>query len=326
MLIFDLTPSSALGKAVAQAAGYPLSKIEMRRFRGGQHKIRPLVSVRGQDVFIVAALHPADGASTNDLLIQFLFFVATCRDHGARRITAVVPWLPYARKDRVTKARDPVSSRYVAQLFDAVGTDAVVTVDVHNPAAFQNGFRCQTVHLQSTRLFASEIAARAGETPIVVMSPDSGGVKRAEVLRQSVEMMLNRPTAFAFMEKHRSQGLISGTLFAGTVTDQDVWIVDDMIDSGETMLRAANACRERGALTVHVLATHALCRVEETACLQDPAIDTITVTDSAMNLGGGAEHGRITTLSLAPMIGQCLARMHHRQAVSPVLDTTGLTR
>ncbi len=129
-----------------------------RRFKESK-----LLAVRGQDVFIVAALHAADGASTNDLLIQLLFFIATCRDHGARRITAVVPWLPYARKDRVTKARDPVSSRYVAQLFDAVGTDAVVTVDVHNPAAFQNGFRCQTVHLQSTRLFATEIAARAGE-------------------------------------------------------------------------------------------------------------------------------------------------------------------
>jgi ribose-phosphate pyrophosphokinase len=120
MRIFDLTPLHALGRDIAHAAGYPLRALEARAFEGGQHKMRPLVSVRGEDVFVVSALHAAEGMSVNDRLVRMLFFIATCRDHGAARITAVAPWLPYARKDRVTKARDPVSSRYVAQLFEAV--------------------------------------------------------------------------------------------------------------------------------------------------------------------------------------------------------------
>lgn len=338
MQIFDLTPSCALGRAVAGQAGCPLSPLELRHFRAGQHKARPLVSTRGQDVFVFSTLHghgpdrEEEGASTNDLLIRLLFFIATCRDHGARRVTAVVPWLPYARKDRVTKARDPVSSRYVAQLFEAVGTDALMTVEVHNPAAFQNGFRCQTLHLDTVRLFATEVASRTGDALPVVMSPDSGGVKRAEALRQAVEVLCNRPVGFAFMEKHRSSGQISGTLFAGDVAGRDVWIVDDMIDSGETMLRTAQACRERGARTVHLLAAHVLGGQEALARLRGPVIDTVTVTDSTGPLAGAALTGTnlegadpgLRQISVAPILGQSLRRMHQGQAVSPVLDPTGL--
>ncbi|MBA3909604.1 MAG: ribose-phosphate pyrophosphokinase [Rhodobacter sp.] len=325
MQIFDLTPDPALGPDVARHAGHPLTPLELRSFGGGQHKLRPLVSVRGEDVFVLSALNAGDGLSVNDLLVRLLFFIATCRDHGAERVTAVVPWLPYARKDRMTKARDPISSRYVAQLFDAVRTDVVITIDVHNQAAFQNGFRCQTVHLDTCRLFSNEIAARAGEAPVTVMSPDGGGLKRAELLRQSVELVRNKPAGFAFMEKHRSGGVVSGHLFAGTVEDHEVWIVDDMIESGETMLRAARACRERGARSVHLMATHMFCGAEDIGRLKDPAIDTVTVTDTTGRTADLPDL-RIHRLSVAPMIGQCLARMHQGQAVSPVLDPSGMTR
>lgn len=325
MEIFDLTPSHPLGHAVAQAAGWPVSPHEAREFAGGQHKLRPLVSVRGQDVFVFSVLHADEGLSVNDRLMRLLFFVATCRDHGAARVTAVIPWLPYARKDRVTKARDPVSSRYVAQLIEAAGTDCVISADVHNPAAFQNGFRCRTVHLDTCRLFATEVATHAANTnaQVTIVSPDCGGVKRAELLRQSVELLLNRPTGFAFLEKHRSGGVVTGNLFAGDVAGQDVWIADDIIESGETMLRAARACRDRGARVIHLLATHALGDPAAIACLSDPTITTVTVTDSAALLPQATPDQRFRVLSMAPTIGQCLIRMHHGQAVSPVLDPTG---
>lgn len=325
MQIFDLTDDVALGPDVARHAGYPLAPSELQSFGGGQHKLRPLVSVRGEDVFVLSAMNARNDVSVNDLLVRLLFFIATCRDHGARRVTAVVPWLPYARKDRMTKARDPVSSRYVAQLFDAVRTDAVITIDVHNLSAFQNGFRCQTVHLDTCRLFSNEIAARAGEAPVTIMSPDGGGLKRAELLRQSVELVRNRSAGFAFMEKHRSGGVVSGSLFAGTVKDQDVWIVDDMIESGETMLRAARACRERGARSVHLMATHMFCGAADIVRLQDPAIDTVTVTDTTGPVAEVPDLA-IRCLGVAPMIGEWVARMHQGQAVSPVLDPSGMTR
>lgn len=323
MQIFDLTPLHSLGKNIALAAGYPLATLETRAFKGGQHKMRPLVSVRGEDVFIVSMLHATDGMSVNDHLVRMLFFIATCRDHGAARVIAVAPWLPYARKDRVTKARDPVGSRYVAQLFEAVGTDTLVTVDVHNLSAFQNGFRCRTIHLDTCRLFSTEVTRQAGDAPITILSPDLGGVKRAELLRQSVELVRNKPTGFAVVEKRRSEGVVSGDLFAGEVADHDVWIVDDMIESGETMLRAAEACRERGARSVHLLATHAFSDAAVVKRLLDAAITSLTVTDTAGTITPPTPDPRLRMLSVAPMIGRCLARMHSGQAISPILDPTG---
>ncbi len=262
----------------------------------------------------------------NDHLIRMLFFIATCRDHGAAQVTAVAPWLPYARKDRVTKARDPVSSRYLAQLFEAVGTDTLVTVDVHNLAAFQNGFRCRTINLDTLRLFAFEILRQESDAQVTILSPDLGGVKRAELLRQAVERVCNKPAGFAVVEKHRSEGVVGGSLFAGEVAGHDVWIVDDMIESGETMLRAAQACRQHGARSVHLLATHAFCGGPVMQRLLDPANASLTVTDTAGLITLPAPDARFRTLSVAPMIGQCLARMHTGQPVSPVLDPTGLSR
>jgi ribose-phosphate pyrophosphokinase len=326
MQIFDLTPHHSLGRDIAHAAGFPLASVEARAFGGGQHKIRPLVSVRGGDVFVVAALHATDAASVNDQLVRMLFFIATCRYHGAARVTAVAPWLPYARKDRVTKARDPVSSRYVAQLFEAVGTDAVVTVDVHNLSAFQNGFRCRTINLDTVRLFTSEVVGRATDAPVTIMSPDLGGVKRAELLRQAVELVRNRPAGFAVFEKHRSGGVVSGDLFAGEVGGHDVWIVDDMVESGETIRRAAEACRVRGAGSVHLMATHALCDRAVMERLLDPANTSLTVTDTAGPVTPPVPNARLHLSSVAPMIGDCLARMHTGRAISPVLDPTGLSR
>ena len=335
MRIFDLNPSHSLGLAIASNAGCPLSVAETIHFRDGQRKVRPLVSVRGEDVFIVAPLHggalPDGGpASVNDLLVQLLFFVAACRDHGAARVTAVIPWLPYARKDRVTKARDPVSSRYVAQLIEAVGTDLVITVDVHNPAAFQNGFRCSNIHLDTCKLFSAEVAARADNAPKVILSPDCGGVKRAELLRQAVELVRNRPVGFGFVEKHRSSGVVTGNLFAGEVVDRDVWIFDDMIESGETMLRAAHACTERGAKSVHLLTTHAFFDADFHNTLRPLGIASLTVTDTvppnAPAQAPSPQDPQFRSLSVAPMIGQCLARIHDAQSISPILDPTGLSR
>ena len=326
MQIFDLTPHHALGRDIAHAAGYPVAAVEIQAFKGAQHNVRPLVSVHGEDAFVVSCLHDTGGMSVNDNLVRMLFFIATCRDHGAARVTAVAPWLPYARKDRVTKAHDPVSSRYVAQLFEAVGTDTLVTVDVHNLAAFQNGFRCKTIHLDTLRLFSAEAAGQAGDAPIAILSPDLGGVKRAELLRQAVEMVCNKHASLAVVEKHRSAGVIGGSLFAGEVAGHDVWIVDDMIESGETMLRAAEACRQRCARSVHLLATHAFCAGPVMQRLLDPAIASLTVTDTAGPISLPAPDPRFRTLSVEPMIGQCLARLHTGQPISPVLDPTGLSR
>ena len=130
MKLFALSESHYFGEKVAQQLGVPLAIHEERDFEDGEHKTRPLESVRDDDVFVVQSLHGGPDFSPNDKLCRLLFFLATAREHGARRVFAVVPYLAYARKDRQTKTRDPVTTRYMAQLIEAVGVDAIVTLDV----------------------------------------------------------------------------------------------------------------------------------------------------------------------------------------------------
>jgi ribose-phosphate pyrophosphokinase len=320
MRLFALEGAAALGGAVAGALDHPLEPHEERAFEDGEHKARPLVSVRGEDVFVLAGLAGDRGASPNDRLIRLLFFLAACRENGAARVTAVVPYLAYARKDRQTKRRDPVTMRYVAQLFEAVGTDRVIALDVHNLAAFQNAFRCETVHLQARQLFATRVRALAAGRPVCVFSPDGGGLKRAELLRRSYETATGEAAGFGFMEKHRSRGVVSGSLFAGEVEGAVVFVVDDMIGTGGTMIRAARACHERGAAAVVAMATHGLFGPGSAAQMQERAINRILVTDSVPSAGAAAGD-RVEIVPVGPLIGEAIRLLHGGE---PLGDLTGL--
>jgi ribose-phosphate pyrophosphokinase len=322
MRIFALQGSEALGAAVAALISCDLDPLEARDFEDGEHKCRPLVSVRGEDVFVISSLAGSDGATVNDRLVKLLFFLATCRENGAARVTAVVPYLAYARKDRQTKRRDPVTTRYVAQLFEAVGTDRVITLDVHNVAALQNAFRCETVHLEARSTLVLRLRALAGGLPVTILSPDGGGMKRAELLRERYEAVTGTAAGFGFMEKRRSRGLVSGELFAGEVAGTAVFIVDDMISTGGTMRRAAAACRARGAQAIFAVATHGLFGPGSDAMLADPAIDRIVVTDTVPTATATAVHSeRIEIVSVAPLIGETIHRLH---TGSPLGDATSL--
>lgn len=321
MRLFALKGTERLGRAVAEAMNIGLDPHEERDFQDGEHKARPLVSVRGKDVYILHSLAGETGASANDKLVKLLLFIATCRENGAARVTAVVPYLAYARKDRQTKARDPVTTRYVAQLFEAVGADCLVTLDVHNLAAFQNAFRCHTAHLDARKLFCPAILALTGDLPAVIFSPDGGGVKRAELLRESYEAETGRDAGFGFMEKRRSRGVVSGDLFAGEVEGKAVFLIDDMISTGGTMLRAARACRERGAKAVHAFATHGLFGKGSEALLADDAIDRIVVTDSldAAARTASDHAAKLEVLSCAPLVAEAIRRLHKNGSISELI-------
>ena len=322
MRIFALQGSEALGAAVAASISCDLDPLEARDFEDGEHKSRPLVSVRGEDVFVISSLAGSDGATVNDRLVKLLFFLATCRENGAVQVTAVVPYLAYARTDRQTKRRDPVTTRYVAQLIEAAGTDRVITLDVHNVAAFQNAFRCESVHLEARSMFVPRIHALAGGLPVTILSPDGGGVKRAELLRERYEAVTGDPAGFGYMEKRRSRGVVSGELFAGEVAGTAVFIVDDMISTGGTMRRAAAACRARGAQAVFAVATHGLFGPGSDAMVGDPAVDRIVVSDTVPPAAATAVHSeRIEIVSVAPLIGEAIHRLH---IGSPLGDATSL--
>jgi ribose-phosphate pyrophosphokinase len=322
MRLFALNGSEDLGAAVAHALWTELDPHEERDFEDGEHKARPLVSVQGEDVYILHSLAGSAAASANDKLCKLLFFIAACRGNGAERVTALVPYLAYSRKDRQTKARDPVTTRYVAQLFEAVGTDRVLVVDVHNFAAFQNAFRCETVHLDARRLFCPLIRSFAGDKPITIFSPDGGGVKRAQLLKEAFEADTGMEAGFGFMEKRRSRGIVSGELLAGDVSGSAVFIVDDMINTGGTILRAAAACRHRGAAAVYAVATHGLFGEGAGQLFESPLIDRIVVTDSVPAATEAIlrfPQARLDIVSAGPLIGEAVRRLHTHGSIDDLL-------
>ena len=314
MLFFALNGSERLGRQVAWTGGFDIARHEEREFDGGEHKARPLVDVRGQDIFVLHSLNGDAHASANDKILRLLFFLAACHEHGAARVIAIAPYLAYSRKDRQTKPYDPVTTRYLAQLFEATSVATVVTLDVHNLAAFQNAFRCRTLHLATDRLFAAQIAAQDSTLPPAIVSPDPGGVKRAQLVREALEEVTGGSVPFGLMEKRRSAGVVSGTHFAGDVEGCAVYIVDDMICGGGTILRAAEAVCARGAAEVHAIATHDLLTdAAVSAFSQTPLVNTITVTDSVAALEATREKlgDRLRILTCAPLVADTIKRLHH---------------
>jgi ribose-phosphate pyrophosphokinase len=319
--VFALGDSGVFGEAVSAHLGVPLSPFEERDFEDGEHKTRPLVSVRGRDVYVLANLAGDARASANDRLLKLLFFIATLKDAGAARMTAVVPYLCYARKDRQTKTRDPVTTRYVAQLFEAVGTDRVIALEAHNVAAFQNAFRCDTDHLDANRLFVRHFATLVGDEPLAVVSPDVGGVKRAEALRERLEEALGRPVAKGFMDKQRSMGKVTGDIFAGDVAGRSVIVFDDMISTGTTMARTAAACHARGAKKIHLAATHGLFADGAPAIVGEPSVTSVVVTDSISPPRLDRQLStRLVVLSVAELFAEAIARAHAGGSIVSLLE------
>lgn len=290
---------------------------EERAFEDGEHKARPLESVRGRDVYIVQSLFGDEQLSVNDKLVRTLFFIAALRDAGSARVTAIIPYLSYARKDVRTKPRDPVTSRYIAALFEAVGTDRVVVLDVHNPAAYENAFRIPAESLTARQSLVEACRKHIADAQVVVVSPDAGGVKRAERFRQQLEQRSNRPVGFAFLEKFRSEGAVRGGGLAGDVADKVAIIVDDLISSGTTLARAASLCRARGARSALAAVTHGVFAKDADRVLGDSDLERIFVTDSVEPRAfKPALERRLEVLECAPLLASAIQRLHNHGSLS----------
>jgi ribose-phosphate pyrophosphokinase len=310
--LFALNASRPFGEAVGARLAVPLGPHEEREFEDGEHKARPLVGVRDADVFVIHSLYGESAQSANDKLVRLLFFIGALKDAAAGRVTAVVPYLAYARKDRKTKSRDPVTTRYVASLFEAVGTDCVVTLDVHNLAAFQNAFRCRAENLEANVLFVNHFAALLPDAEIVVVSPDAGGIKRAERFRTRLAAALNRPVAAAFAEKYRSGGAVSGEALVGDVGGKTAIIVDDLISAGSTIARTAQACSERGATRVLAAASHGLFAGAANSVLAQSSVERIVVTDTVppLRVTDDALRAKLVQVQTADLFAEAIRRIH----------------
>ena len=321
LMIFSMAASTKLGAAIATALGQPLAAHEEREFEDGEHKARPLNSVSGADVYVVQSLHGGPDQSVNDKLCRLLFFIGAVNDVGAARVTAITPYLCYARKDRRTKPNDPVTTRYVAGMFESIGTDCVVTLEVHNPTAFENAFRCRTVALTSTPLFVEYAKKYLSDSKLSVISPDAGGMKRAELLREALEAALDRPVGKGLAEKHRSAGVVSGDLFAGDVAGTTALIIDDLISTGGTLLRTARSARAAGAKRVIALVTHGLFLPGSAEVLADPALDQIIIADAVppFRLDHPEQNRKLVILPAAHLLAETIRRLHEERSLTDLM-------
>jgi ribose-phosphate pyrophosphokinase len=321
-LIFAPGESRALGQAVSEKAGIELATLEEREYEGGEFKLRPLQPVRGRTVFVVQSLAGTQETPIAQRLVRLLFLLQGLRDAGADRVVAVIPYLAYARKDRRTKPRDPVYTRYVAQLIEATGTDRVVALDVHNASSIDNAFRIPVDHLSALPMMAAHFTQHLPTGRLAVASPDIGGIKRAQTFRELLERRTGKEVELVFVEKRREGGVVSGGTIVGNASGRAVIVLDDLCASGSTLLRAASALRAAGAASVHAAVTHTPVEAGLAALLAAEDITQVIATDSvgcAPNINA-AHRGKMKLLSAGELLGCAIARMVSGDSLAPLAD------
>jgi ribose-phosphate pyrophosphokinase len=318
--LFAPSESAPFGQAVADALGTELDEHHEQTFTDGEHEMRSDVNVRGRDVFVVQSLYAEPGQSVNDKLCRLLFFLGSLRDAAAERVTAVVPFLCYQRKDRKSKPRGSVTTRYLGSLFNAVGVDRVLAMDVHNLAVFQNSFHTVAEHLEARPLFVEAIADRIDDEEVVVVSPDEGGVKRASRFSGGLEAVLGREVPTAFVEKMRNEQAerVTGGRLVGPVDGRVAVIVDDIISTAGTVTQAAAACAQDGAQAVVAAATHGLFSGEAPERIATSPLDRLFVTNTVapFRLKGTAAANRLSVCDAAPRFAEAIHAIHTEASVS----------
>jgi ribose-phosphate pyrophosphokinase len=322
-LIFAPSESRALGLAASERAGIPLAALEEREYEGGEFKLRPLQSVRDRTVFVVQSLAETQKAPIAQRLVRLLFLIHGLRDAGAGRLIVVIPYLAYARKDRRTKPRDPVYTRYLAQQLEAAGADAVVALDVHNAAALDNAFRIPVDHLSALPMMAAHFTQHLPHGKLAVASPDIGGIKRAQLFRELLERKTGQEVELVFVEKRRDGGVVSGGAIVGNVSGRAVIVLDDLCASGATLKKAATVLRAAGATTIHAAVTHTPIEAGLAALGAAAEIAQVVITDSvgfAPGVVSLGQRGKVKILPCGELLGCAMARMMSGEPLAPLAE------
>ena len=321
--IFALKGTEEFGKKISQHLEISLSLLEERSFEDGEHKIRPLESVRGQEIFVIQSLYSDEFQTVNDKICKFLFFLSTLKDASAKKVTAVIPYLAYARKDRKTKDRDPITLKYLARLIEASGADHVIAMDVHNTSAFQNAFRIPTEHLEARVLFAGYLSEILRKENVVVVSPDAGGMKRAELFRTTLKELYHREVGKAYIEKERDQGsVVGGEVIVGNVKDKVAIIIDDIISTGKTIHLSLEALDKAGVKEVYVCVTHGIFTENSKEFFSHPKLKQVFITDTLVpwRIKEQFPKDKLVIIDSSTLFAKALKRMQEGSSVTELLQ------
>lgn len=310
--LFAGSANRALAAAIARSLGIELGQMDVGRFSNGEIQVKISENVRGTDVFLVESI-----CQPNDHLMELLVITDALRRASAARITAVIPYYPYARQDRKATGREPISAKLVANLITTAGVDRVLTMDLHVPQ-IQGFFDIPLDHLTSMPILAAHLRDTLDERSIVV-SPDAGGVHRARLLAERLGVPVG------FVDKRRPEpGVAEVVQVVGDVSGRTAVLVDDMIDTAGTITAAANALLGFGAKEVIAAATHAILSGPAVSRLKGAPIRRLVFTDT-LPLPDGTD-GRYDVLSVAPLLANAIVRIHEDRSVTRLFDDPGNTR
>lgn len=296
-----------LAQEVAEILQTDLVPVTAYDFANGETFVRYERSVRGVDAFIIQS-HPNP---VNHWLMEQLLMVDAMNRASAKRITVVAPFFPYARQDKKHKGREPISARLVTDLFRTAGATRLMAVDLHAPQ-IQGFFDGPVDHLWALPLLADHVAEKYGTENLTVVSPDSGRVRVADIWADR----LGSPLAIVHKRRDPDKpNQVQVNEIVGKVRGRDCLIVDDMIDTGGTILAAANALKENGAAKVIVAATHPVFSPPAKERLSDPVIDSVVVTNT-LPITPDKEFDNLTVLSIAPLIAKAIAAVFYDDSVN----------
>ncbi len=304
MMILSCNGNRSLSERICSHLKLPPVKAHVRRFADSEVYVEILENVRGQDVFVVQPTsHPA-----NDNLMELLVCIDALRRGSARRITAVIPYFGYARQDRKSGPRTPISAKLVANLLTVAGADRILTLDLH-AGQIQGFFDIPTDNLIAAPLLARDIAEQFDPRGCVVVSPDIGGVVRARLLAQRIGSPL------AIIDKRRSKPGVSEVMnVIGEVDGKSCILIDDIVDSGGTLCNAADALLAHGAVNVCAYASHCVLSGGAKDRVSQSSLTSLTLTDSIEDLDGPS--AKIRHVSVAPLIGEAIVRISEERSVS----------
>ena len=300
--IFSGTANIEFSKKISQYLSLPLSEATIKRFSDGEISVQIGESVRGKDVFLVQPTC----APTNDNLMELLIVTDALKRSSASSITAVVPYFGYARQDRKAAPRVPITAKLVADMMQTAGVNRVVTIDLH-AGQIQGFFDIPVDNLYGSIIFNDYLKNINLKNPIIA-SPDIGGVARA----RSVAKVLGLD--IVIVDKRREKANESEVMnVIGDVNGKDVVLVDDMIDTGGTIVKAARALKDRGATSVIACCTHAVLSGKAYENLKDDALDKLVVTDT---IPLKEPNDKIQVLSVASIFGEVIRRVYHNESVN----------
>jgi ribose-phosphate pyrophosphokinase len=307
--VFTLNSNKPLAEEIVKVIGVELGKCSVTRFSDGEIQINIEESIRGCDVFVIQST----SSPVNENIMELLIMIDALKRASAKTINIVVPYYGYARQDRKARAREPITAKLVANLLETAGATRMITLDLHAPQ-IQGFFDIPTDQLMGVPILSEYFKNKQLDGDLIVVSPDHGGVTRARKMAERLK------TPIAIIDKRRPRPNVSEVMnIVGNIEGKVAILIDDIIDTAGTITLAANALMENGASEVYACCSHPVLSGPAIERIQNSKIKELVITNT-INLPEEKRIDKIVELSVAPLIGEAIIRVHEEQSVSTLFD------